>query len=138
MIVDLDHFTMINDRHGNPAGEAVLELFADVVNSVTRRSNIVGRLGSGEFAMALPSTMTSEALEFSETLHDAINKAVLKFKGKAIKYTASIGLTEFDNDSEDGIDELLVRADLALYQAKQSGRNQTATFNPQLTQAAAG
>jgi len=138
MLIDLDHFKQINDRYGHAAGDAVLKLFADVTNSVARRSDIVGRVGGEEFAIVLPSTTAVEALEFSERLHTAINKAVLTFKDKAIKYTASIGLTEFDTDSEDSIDDLLARADLALYQAKHSGRNQTATFNPQLTQAAAG
>ena len=138
MIIDLDHFKLINDRYGHPAGDAVLKLFADVTNSVARRSDIVGRLGGEEFAIILPNTTAAKALEFSARLHTAINKAVLTFKDKAIKYTASIGLTEFDTDSKDSIDDLLARADLALYQAKHSGRNQTATFNPQLTQAAAG
>lgn len=138
LIIDLDHFKSINDRFGHPAGDAILKLFADVANSVARRSDIIGRLGGEEFAMVLPSTSTDEALEFSERLHGAINKAVLKFDGAAIRYTASIGLTQFDIESEDSIDDLLARADLALYQAKQAGRNQTATFNPQLTRAAAG
>ena len=89
-------------------------------------------------ASETPSTSTSEALEFSERLHHAIGQAVLKYKDDAIRYTASIGLSEFDAESADSIDDLLARADLALYQAKQSGRNQTATFNPRLTQAAAG
>ena len=65
MIIDLDHFKSINDRHGHPAGDAVLKLFADVVNSVARRSDIVGRLGGEEFAIVLPSTTSPEALEFS-------------------------------------------------------------------------
>lgn len=138
LIIDLDHFKLINDRYGHPAGDAVLKLFADVVNSVARRSDIIGRVGGEEFAVVLPSTSCNEALEFSERLHQAINKAVLKFNGAAIRYTASIGLTEFEADSEDSIDDLLARADLALYQAKQDGRNQSATFNPQFTQAAAG
>jgi len=138
IIIDLDHFKKINDRYGHPAGDAVLKLFADVCNSVARRSDIIGRIGGEEFAIVLPSTTTAEALEFSDRLHTAINKAVLTFKDKAIRYTASIGLTEFDSTTEDSLDELLARADLALYQAKQAGRNQTATFNPQLTQAAAG
>ncbi|HUV21141.1 MAG TPA: GGDEF domain-containing protein [Gammaproteobacteria bacterium] len=138
MIIDLDHFKLINDRYGHPAGDAVLKLFANITNSVARRSDIVGRLGGEEFAIVLPSTSTAKALEFAERLHAAINKAVLTFNDSAIKYTASIGLAEFDRDSADNIDELLARADLALYEAKQSGRNRTATFNPQLTQAAAG
>jgi diguanylate cyclase (GGDEF)-like protein len=138
MIIDLDHFKLINDRYGHPAGDAVLKLFANVTNSVARRSDIVGRLGGEEFAIVLPSTSTAKALEFAERLHAAINKAVLKFNDSAIKYTASIGLAEFDRESADNIDELLARADLALYEAKQSGGNRTATFNPQFTQAAAG
>ena len=69
LIIDLDHFKKINDRYGHPAGDAVLKLFADVVNSVARRSDIVGRLGGEEFAMLLPSTDTDKALEFCERLH---------------------------------------------------------------------
>ena len=92
MVIDLDHFKSINDRYGHPAGDAVLKLFADVVNSVARRSDIIGRLGGEEFAMVLPSTSTSEALEFSERLHHAIGQAVLKYKDDAIRYTASINL----------------------------------------------
>jgi diguanylate cyclase (GGDEF)-like protein len=137
VIIDLDHFKQINDRYGHPAGDAVLKLFADVINSVARRSDIVGRLGGEEFGMVLPSTTSSEALEFSERLHQAINKAVLKFNGSAIRYTVSIGLAEYDNDPEVSIDDLLARADKALYRAKQSGRNQTAIFNSQLNHAAA-
>jgi diguanylate cyclase (GGDEF)-like protein len=138
LIIDLDHFKLINDRYGHPAGDAVLKLFADVVNSIARRSDIIGRLGGEEFAMVLPNTSSSEALEFSERLHHAINQAVLKFNGSAIRYTVSIGLDEFDSDSaEDGIDDLLAQADLALYRAKQAGRNQTAIFNRQHNQVAA-
>ncbi len=137
LIADLDHFKSINDQYGHPAGDAVLRLFADVVNSVARRSDFVGRLGGEEFAMILPSTGTSEALEFSERLHDAIHKAVLKHGDKLIEYTASIGLTSFDPDSDESLDSLLARADLALYEAKANGRNQTAVFTDRNAQTAA-
>ncbi len=137
LIADLDHFKSINDQYGHPAGDAVLRLFADVVNSVTRRSDFVGRLGGEEFAMILPSTGTSEALEFSERLHDAIHKAVLKHGDKLIEYTASIGLTSFDPNSDESLDNLLARADLALYEAKANGRNQTAVFTDRNAQNAA-
>ena len=137
MIIDLDHFKLINDRYGHPAGDAVLKLFADVTNSVARRSDIVGRLGGEEFAVVLPSTTAAEALEFSQRMHTAINKAVLTFNDCAIRYTARIGPTGSETDSGDSVDDLLARADLALYQAKRSGRNQTAIYDPRLTQAAA-
>ncbi|MDH3760330.1 MAG: GGDEF domain-containing protein [Gammaproteobacteria bacterium] len=129
LIIDLDHFKSINDRFGHPAGDAVLRLFADVVNSVARRSDIVGRLGGEEFAMLLPSTNTSEALDFCQRLHGAIGKAVLKYQNSVIRYTVSIGLTASSIGSLDSIENLLAHADLALYQAKRDGRNQTAVFN---------
>jgi diguanylate cyclase (GGDEF)-like protein len=138
MTINLDKFKSINDKYGHPAGDAVLRLFAEVVNSVARRSDITGRLGGEEFAMLLPSTSTVEALEFSGRLHHAINKTVLKYNHKIISYTASIGLTSFDPESSDTIDDMLARADLALYQAKRAGRNQTAAFNPEVKQVATG
>lgn len=128
-IVDLDYFKSINDQYGHPAGDAVLKLFADVVNSVSRRSDIIGRLGGEEFALALPSTNSAEAFEFSGRLHNAIGKAVLKHKDNIIQYTASIGLASFDPDSDDDLDQLLARADQALYQAKREGRNRTAVYS---------
>lgn len=129
LIVDLDYFKSINDQYGHPAGDAVLRLFATVTDSVSRQSDIVGRLGGEEFALLLPSTTAEEAVEFSQRLHEAINKAVLKYKDAMIKYTASIGLTSFDPHSDDDLDTLLARADSALYQAKRNGRNQTAVFS---------
>ena len=136
MIINLDHHKLVNDKYGQAAGDAVLKHFADVINSVTRGSDITGRLGGEEFAMVLPSTSTREAIEFSDRLHHAINKSVLKHDDSVIKYTASIGLTSFEPSTSVSIDELLARADLALYQAKREGRNQTSTFNPAIKQGA--
>jgi diguanylate cyclase (GGDEF)-like protein len=128
-IVDLDRFKSINDRHGHPAGDAVLKLFADVLNSVSRRSDIIGRLGGEEFALVLPNTRIVEAYEFTERLHNAINKAVLNHNNAMIQYTVSIGLTSAEPETDNGIDNLLARADQALYEAKRAGRNQTAVYS---------
>jgi diguanylate cyclase (GGDEF)-like protein len=138
MIIDLDHFKAINDKFGQSAGDAVLKHFANVVTNMARGSDITGRLGGEEFAVVLPSTTTREAIEFSDRLHQAINKAVLKHNDEIIKYTASIGLTSFEPGTSVSIDELLARADLALYQAKREGHNQTSTFNPAVKQVATG
>lgn len=138
MLVDLDHFKSINDQYGHPAGDAVLKLFADVVNSVARRSDIVGRLGGEEFAIILPTTSTEEALEFSARLHKAVNQAVLKFGDALIDYTVSIGLAPSTTARVNNLDNLLTRADLALYQAKRNGRNQTLVFNENTERAATG
>ena len=115
-----------------------MKLFADVVNSVARRSDIVGRLGGEEFAIILPTTSTDEALEFSARLHKAVNQAVLKFGGALINYTVSIGLAPSSTARVNNLDNLLTRADLALYQAKRNGRNQTLVFNENTERAATG
>ena len=136
MLIDLDHFKSINDQYGHPAGDAVLKLFADVVNSVARRSDIVGRLGGEEFAMILPTTSTEEALEFSARLHKSVNQAVLKYGDALINYTVSIGLAASSTARVNNLDNLLTRADLALYQAKRNGRNQTLVFTENSERAA--
>jgi diguanylate cyclase (GGDEF)-like protein len=128
MAVDLDHFKAINDQYGHAAGDAVLKLFGNVTNSVSRQSDMIGRLGGEEFALILPSTNTDEAFEFAERLHIAINKAVINYNKVLIRYTASIGLTTFDPESDDTIESMLACADQALYRAKHNGRNQTAAY----------
>ncbi len=130
IVIDLDHFKSINDQYGHLAGDAVLQLFADVVNSVARRSDIIGRLGGEEFAIVLPSTGADEAREFSERLHDATGKAVLKYRSSAIHYSISMGSTSSSSSKSDDIIELLTQADIALYQAKREGRNRTVVFDP--------
>jgi diguanylate cyclase (GGDEF)-like protein len=136
VMIDLDHFKSINDKYGHQAGDAVLKLFSDVVNSVSRNSDIIGRLGGEEFGLVLPSTGSSEAVEFSQRLHQAIAKAVLKYKSDLIQYTVSIGCASYRADSDETLDDLLANADIALYQAKNSGRNGTAVFGDQDEQSA--
>ncbi len=130
-IVDLDLFKKINDRYGHPTGDAVLQLFASVLYSVSRRSDIIGRVGGEEFALLLPSTQQAEAYEFCQRLHGAIGKAVLKHDHGLISYTASIGLASFDSNSQDSVENMLALADKALYKAKNNGRNQTAIYSDQ-------
>lgn len=138
LLIDLDHFKAINDNYGHPAGDAILKLFADVLNSVARRSDIIGRMGGEEFAMVLPSTTTDRALEFSERLHAAIGQAVLKYGNSMIGYTVSIGIACSTNGQVNNLDILLTRADLALYQAKRGGRNQTRLFTESQERIAVG
>jgi len=138
LLIDLDHFKAINDHYGHPAGDAVLKLFADVLNSVARRSDIVGRMGGEEFAMILPGTTTASALEFAERLHAAIGQAVLKYGESVIQYTVSIGIACSASGRVNNLDNLLTRADLALYQAKRGGRNQTRVFTESQERIAVG
>ncbi|MFT5505349.1 MAG: diguanylate cyclase [Gammaproteobacteria bacterium] len=130
-IVDLDFFKSINDQYGHPAGDAVLKLFGEIALSVSRQSDFIGRLGGEEFIMLLPRTNSEEAYDFAFRLHEAINKAVLNFEQQAIRYTASIGIAEYQPDTNVNLDRLVANADIALYQAKHDGRNQTVVFKEQ-------
>ena len=88
--------------------------------------------------MILPSTSTDEALEFSSRLHKAVNQAVLKYGDAIIRYTVSIGLAASSTTRVNSLDNLLTRADLALYQAKRNGRNRTLVFSENTERAATG
>ena len=129
LVVDLDHFKQVNDKYGHAAGDAVLKLFAEVAMSVSRQSDIVGRLGGEEFVFVLPRTKTDEAVDFSSRLHEAISKAVLKYDDVIISYTASIGIDTFYPEVNQSMEDLIGNADEALYQAKNGGRNRTEVFD---------
>ena len=116
----------------------MLRLFADILNSVARRSDIAGRLGGEEFALVLPETDNAEALEFAGRLHRAIDQAVLKYGDAAIHYTASMGLASSASSQDKDLDSLMARADMALYAAKHGGRNQTRVFDETRNRAATG
>ena len=134
MILDLDHFKNVNDKYGHMAGDKVLATFGETVNSISRKSDLAGRLGGEEFAFFLPNTSAQQSIGFSERLLKAINQTVVNYKDHSIQYSASIGLVFFPETKNDSIEELLHLADKTLYSAKESGRNQIKIYNKNLTQ----
>jgi two-component system cell cycle response regulator len=123
MILDLDGFKAINDRHGHDAGDRVLKCFAARAKEIIRETDLVCRLGGDEFVIVMPGTGLRGGLEIAERIRAAIASdgfAVETGGGLPIAVTVSAGLAESAGDSAAA---LLRRADRALYRSKQDGRN---------------
>jgi len=122
LMLDLDYFKSINDTHGHAAGDEVLRQVAMLIRNETRRVDLCSRLGGEEFAILLVGATLVAASEFAERLRGKIAAAAIIHDGKAISVTASIGIAAM-KASDDAADESLLRADGALYHAKDFGRN---------------
>jgi len=121
IILDVDHFKKFNDTHGHQAGDEVLRQVAAALKTSTREMDICCRYGGEEFAIVLPSTIASDARMLAERVRTAIEKTVIRFDVKQLKVTASFGVTTAgDNESPE---QMLRRADEALYASKEAGRN---------------
>jgi diguanylate cyclase (GGDEF)-like protein len=123
LMLDLDHFKAVNDTHGHPVGDLTLQQLVHVCRETLREEDVVGRLGGEEFAVLLPETGDTRAGEVAERLRLAIERAAVPLpQGAALHVTVSIGVAILEPDDV-GIDMVLGRADRALYQAKNTGRN---------------
>ncbi len=129
-LIDLDHFKAINDQYGHTAGDKVLKKFASKVLTELRQQDIVARYGGEEFAILFPNTDITgaeSALKHLSHLNAKTNCQVDLNKTIPLP-TFSVGLTMFSTD--DTVENLIVRADRALYQAKQHGRNRIEIESP--------
>lgn len=122
VFLDLDHFKMINDTHGHFAGDQVLMHFTQTIQTLLRKSDLIGRLGGEEFAVFLNDTGADDAYLLADKIRKAIGDSTLEVDGKRVTYTVSIGV-ESSNAEDHSIDELFKRADLKLYGAKDKGRD---------------
>ena len=120
MICDIDHFKSINDRFGHPAGDEILKLFATVVVSNLRISDLSGRIGGEEFAALLPCPL-DEGVVAAERVREAFQASGIVVEDGPVDTTVSIGVAGGPAGTE--LEVLLAAADTALYQAKRSGRN---------------
>lgn len=121
IIWDIDHFKSINDNYGHKAGDKVLLLIAKQLSDHSRAADFISRFGGEEFTMLLPNTDGRSALILANQLRQTIEKTGFNASGASVAITISCGVTEFTlNDTDETAFE---RADQALYQAKQEGRN---------------
>jgi diguanylate cyclase len=122
LMFDLDNFKHLNDTHGHPFGDLVLKSVAASVSELLRASDLFGRIGGEEFAIALPETTRSAVPEISERIRQTIEDTVITLDGSQIKVTASIGVTLL-TASDENLNTVMNRADQAMYEAKENGRN---------------
>lgn len=123
LMLDIDFFKRINDSYGHKVGDEFLKNLVKVSRSALREMDIIGRLGGEEFAVLLPETDKEKAMEVAERLRVAVAEAKVHLQGGLpISATISIGVASL-NSKDENIDELLNKADKALYKAKETGRN---------------
>lgn len=123
VMLDLDRFKEINDNHGHAAGDQVLRAVGDACRDALRINDVVGRLGGEEFAILLPGTPLEGAYEFAERLRKAIAACRIGMPGAELHLTATLGVAACASGEILSVDELLARADAALYRGKAAGRN---------------
>ena len=121
IILDLDHFKSINDRHGHAAGDAALVATARALAHSARQGDIVARWGGEEFLFLLPETKLEAAIAMAERLKEAISQIRVPSASEEVVLTASFGVAQ--KSGHENLEELISEADARLYQAKQAGRN---------------
>lgn len=119
---DLDEFKAINDHFGHKAGDSMLIRVAGEVSGLTRRHEMLFRLGGDEFAVLMPNSDERQALALAERIVRAISQIPFRFEGQALHITSSLGIALYPIHAADQ-EQLVVRADSAMYQAKQAGKN---------------
>jgi diguanylate cyclase (GGDEF)-like protein len=122
LMLDVDHFKSVNDNYGHNIGDLVLKMLADNCVANLRTHDVVARWGGEEFCVLLPCTDRDTAACIAEKLRREISSHALKVRGSEVAVTVSIGVSEV-RASDRHHTEVLGRADVALYDAKQSGRN---------------
>jgi len=123
IMLDIDYFKKINDQHGHNIGDDVLVIVAETLKKPIRNVDIVCRWGGEEFVVLLPTVDETQAMVIAEKLRQAIEETSFP---NQLNITASLGVCEVKH--EEGLEEVISRADYALYQAKQQGRNRTVLF----------
>jgi diguanylate cyclase (GGDEF)-like protein/PAS domain S-box-containing protein len=134
LMFDIDHFKQINDAFGHVMGDQVLKKITQVVFAEIRLADVIGRYGGDEFVVLLPHTSEQEALSLAERIHSSISAVRIETDDGPLTLTISIGITqtthhEVSEQQRDTVENLFLRADQALYAAKQAGRNCTMLFD---------
>lgn len=123
LMVDLDHFKSVNDTYGHKAGDLVLRKVGEILSTVFRTTDLAARYGGEEFVVLLPHTSEEAAWKLAERVRTAIEDCAFHFDGQDFAVTASIGVASVEGGSLSSDDDLVLKADKALYQAKNNGRN---------------
>ena len=128
LMIDVDFFKKVNDQYGHLAGDQVLKEVGHFIGQHTREIDITGRYGGEEFCVILPDTDKSGALVAAERIRAAVQGGRIKAYDRELSVTVSIGVATFAEDAHQ-MEELLDKADWALYRAKKMGRNRVVGFS---------
>ncbi|MDR2092969.1 MAG: GGDEF domain-containing protein [Azoarcus sp.] len=131
LMLDLDHFKMVNDTYGHDTGDAVLKALANVIKNKVRASDIVIRYGGEEFMVVLQDISDSDSLVIAEKIRASVEAMVITHNGTILQKTISIGVANFPKDSNT-FWQAVKFADVALYHAKSAGRNRVQHFTPDM------
>jgi two-component system, cell cycle response regulator len=123
LLLDLDHFKVVNDTHGHPAGDLVLRQAARLIHSALRTEDIAARYGGEEFGVLLRYTDSARAFTIAERIRQTIADHQFEFQGGTLRLTTSIGMATLEGGSHTSAAQLIEAADQFLYRAKQQGRN---------------
>src|SRR5258706_2998388 len=132
MMLDVDHFKSTNDHYGHLAGDLVLQFVAQECQSHMRNTDIFARYGGEEFICLLPEQTESGAIELAERIRQLLEQAEVTYEAQLLKVTASFGLALIRKESSLTLEQMIDRADQALYQSKRDGRNRITFCLPAL------
>lgn len=118
ILVDIDFFKCVNDEFGHLAGDYVLQKFAECLGNIVRPYDFIGRYGGEEFIICLPDTAIEQAIAVAERMRESVEALEVEYMNSRIKVTGSFGVASYDQNSSDTLDELIERADSAMYMAK--------------------
>lgn len=128
LMLDIDHFKKLNDTYGHQAGDKVLVEVSKIFKHATRATDVCGRYGGEEFCILLPETSTTGAMIIARRLRKEVANEEVMFKRFELNVTVSLGVATFPRDARDP-QELIRKADLALYRSKEEGRNRVTPFS---------
>jgi len=129
LMIDIDHFKSVNDRHGHEAGDRALTHIARLMTQALRTQDLVGRFGGEEFIVLLPAAGLAQAQARAESLRQQVRSQPLLLGEQPVALSVSIGVAEWTGPAED-LSRLLARADDALYRAKRLGRDRVEAATP--------
>ncbi|MCG8124909.1 MAG: diguanylate cyclase, partial [Candidatus Thiodiazotropha taylori] len=131
LMADLDYFKQVNDTYGHEAGDATLKALAKTLTNCVRSSDLVIRYGGEEFLIVLRDTDPEKSLLVAEKIREAIENMKVELTGTVIQKTISVGVSGYPDDSS-SFWQVVKYADVALYQAKETGRNKVLRFLPEM------
>jgi diguanylate cyclase (GGDEF)-like protein/PAS domain S-box-containing protein len=130
LLLDLDDFKVVNDSLGHRTGDVLISSVAELLRARLRESDVLARLGGDEFAILLPKADIERAEAVAESLLEEVRENRTVFRGRTVKVTTSIGIAVIRGRDQLSAEDLLVRADVAMYAAKGAGRNRHSVYRP--------